>query len=71
MLVAVYFCLYFSFLHSLVRGARTPRLAHSALPRAEDSLCCSSSVKDRLQDLSPLSFLGRISLGDAWHCLAN
>jgi hypothetical protein len=28
--------LYFSFLHSLVRGARTPRSAHSALPRSED-----------------------------------
>jgi hypothetical protein len=36
--------LYFSLPHSLVRGARTPRPAHSATPRAEDFLCCGRLV---------------------------
>jgi hypothetical protein len=37
---ALFFCFNFPFQNSLVRGARTPRLAHSAPPRVEDSLCC-------------------------------
>jgi hypothetical protein len=37
------------FLHILffVRGTHTPRLAHSALLRAEDLLCCSSPAEGR------------------------
>jgi hypothetical protein len=65
------FCFTFSLLHSLVRGARTPRPAHSALPRAEDSLCCGRPAEGRLQDPSPLSFLSRISLWDGWRCHEN
>jgi hypothetical protein len=40
---------YLSLLHSLVRGARTPRPAHSALPRAEDFLSGGRPTEGRLQ----------------------
>jgi hypothetical protein len=33
--------------HSFVRGARTPRLVHSALLRAEDSFCNSLPTESR------------------------
>jgi hypothetical protein len=36
--------------HSFVRGARTPRPAHSALPRPEDLICRSSPAEGWLLD---------------------
>jgi hypothetical protein len=40
-----------SFHHSVGRGARTPRPAHSAMPRAEDLLCWSGPTEGRQPDL--------------------
>jgi hypothetical protein len=51
---------------SFVSGARTPRLAHSALPRATDFLCSS-----RAGGWCLLYFLGHISRVGGWRCLMN
>jgi hypothetical protein len=61
----------FSFRHSFVRGARTPRLAHSALPRADDFFSVVVSRPRAGGWAFPLYFLGRISLGDGWRCRVN
>jgi hypothetical protein len=60
-LICLFLLFTFPFL-SFVRGTRTPRLAHSAPPRAKDSLCCCRPAEGRL--LVPFVFLGHISLGD-------
>jgi hypothetical protein len=50
----------FSFLSSLCKGGSYPRLAHSALPKAEDLFCMSLPA-----ELIPFvySFFGHIPLG--------
>jgi hypothetical protein len=55
----LYLLFTFHLLHSLVRGARTPRPAHSALPRAEGFLIViSSSLLTEGRRLVPFVFLG-------------
>jgi hypothetical protein len=49
---------------SFVRGAHTPRPAHSALPRAEDLLCGSSPAESQGLVSFVCSFFGHISLRD-------
>jgi len=48
------------------KGSHIPGLAHSAMLRAEDFLCCNApaGAGRRLSLYFPLSFLRYISLGD-------
>jgi hypothetical protein len=67
-------CPWFTFLsfnHSFVRGARTPRPAHSAMPRVEDLFYVVASRLRADGWTSPLCFLGRISLRDGWMALSR
>jgi hypothetical protein len=63
-------CLYLSFSHSFVRGL-VPRDLRTAHRRGWRICYVVVDLPRAATVLSPLSFLGRISLWDQWRCLEN